>query len=87
MIVYCPDECKTQRMCDEAVDDCLAALKLVSNWFVTSKIYKNLQKKVYTALYADENILYFDEDSGNDFCNEMAILSPPPPPTPPDLNS
>ena len=74
-------------MCDEAVDDCLAALKLVSNWFVTSKIYKNLQKKVYTALYADENILYFDEDSGNVavFCNEMAILSPPPTPPPPIL--
>ena len=69
------------KLCDEAVDDSLAALKLVPNWFVTSKIYKNLQKKVYTALYVDENILYFNEDSGNVafFCNEMAILSPPPP--------
>ena len=25
LIVYCPDKYKTQRMCDEAVDDCQAA--------------------------------------------------------------
>ena len=34
-------------------------------------------KKLYTALYADENKLYFNEDSGNVtlFCNEVGILS------------
>ena len=34
-------------------------------------------KKLYTALYADENILYFNEDSGDAVfsCNEVAILS------------
>ena len=37
LIVYCPDNYKTLRMCDEAVDDFLAALKLVPNCFVTSK--------------------------------------------------
>ena len=37
-------------MCDEAVDDCLAALKFVSDWYVTSKIIK----KLYTALYGDD---------------------------------
>ena len=34
-------------------------------------------KKLLTALYLDDNIIYFDEDS-NDvtfFCNEMSILS------------
>ena len=41
-------------MCDEAVDDYLAALELVSDWFITSKMIK----KLYTTLYADENILY-----------------------------
>ena len=46
-------------MCDEAIDDSLAALKLIPNWFVTSKMIE----KLYTALYVDENILYFDEDS------------------------
>ena len=52
-------ECVT--MCDEAVDDSLATLKLIPDRFVTSKMIKNL----FTALYADENILYFNEDSGN----------------------
>ena len=28
LIVYFPDKYTTQKMCDEAVDDCLAALKL-----------------------------------------------------------
>ena len=31
MLVYCPDKHKTQRMCDEAVEDCLAALKFISD--------------------------------------------------------
>ena len=42
MLVYCPDKCETQRMCDEAVDDCLPALKLIPDWFVTSKMIKKL---------------------------------------------
>ena len=40
-------------MCNEAVDGSLAALKLVPDWFVTSKMIKNL----FTALHTDENIL------------------------------
>ena len=34
-------------------------------------------KELVTALYADENILYFDEDSGNGLfsCNEIGILN------------
>ena len=47
-------------MCDEVVDDSLAALKLILNWFVTSK----MNKKLFTALYAAENIPYLNEDSG-----------------------
>ena len=39
-------------MCDEAVDDSVAALKLIPDWFVTSKMIK----KLFTALYADDNI-------------------------------
>ena len=45
-------------MCEEAVDDCLAALKLIFGWFVTSKMIKELS----IALYEDENILYVNED-------------------------
>ena len=58
---YVSDLYKTQKMSDKAIDDSLAALKFVSNWFVTSKIIK----KLYAAWYVDENILYFNEDSGN----------------------
>ena len=44
-------------MCDEAVDDSLVALKLVPDWFVTSKMIK----KLYTTMYTDEGLLFFDE--------------------------
>ena len=42
IIVSSPDRYQTQRMCDEVIDDCLAALKLIPNWFVTSKILMKL---------------------------------------------
>ena len=73
LVVYCPDKYKTQRMCDEAVDGSLAALKLIPDWFVTSKIIE----KLYIALYADKNVLYCDEDSRNAVftCTEMGILN------------
>ena len=60
-------------MCDEAFDDSLAALKLVPDWFVTSKPIK----RVFTALYADKNILYLNKDFANVVfsCNEMDILN------------
>ena len=73
LIVYCPDKYKTQGMCDEAVDDSVAVLKLISNWFPTSKTIKKLK----TALYTDENILYFNEDSDNVVfhCNGVGIFN------------
>ena len=60
-------------MWEETIDDTQAALKLVFDWFGTIKIIKNL----FAALYADENILYFNGDSGNVAfsCNEMDILN------------
>ena len=60
-------------MCDEGVDDSLTTLKLILNWFVTSKVIK----KLYNALYADEIILYFDDVSGDVVfnCNGMGILN------------
>ena len=73
LIVYCPDKFKTQRICRESVDDSLAALKLIPDWLVASKMIK----KLFTALYADENILCFNEDSENIVfsCNEIGILN------------
>ena len=40
MLVYFSDRYKTQRMCDEAVDDYLAVLKVTSDSFTTSMIQK-----------------------------------------------
>ena len=55
---------ETQRLCDKAIDDFLAALK-----FIEVKWLKNS--------YADHNIRYFQEDSGDVTfsCNEVGILS------------
>ena len=70
---HCHDKYKTQEMCNKAVDDFLLALKFVPGWFVTSKMIKNL----LNALYADHNILHFNEDSGDTVSsyNQMGILS------------
>ena len=51
----------TQNVCDKARDDCLAPLKYPPDWFVTSAMIKI----PFTALYADKNILCFNEDSSN----------------------
>ena len=58
-------------MFDKAVDYSLGALKLVRDWFVASKIIK----KLFTALYTDLNILYYNDDSTNVVFsfNEMGI--------------
>ena len=45
-IVYCPDKQITLQICYKAVDEFLAALKLVPDWFVTSKMIK----KYFTTL-------------------------------------
>ena len=66
---YVPDQYKIPEMCDEAVDDYLAALKILPGWLVTSKNINTLQ-------YADENKLSFNEDFINAVfnCNRMVIL-------------
>ena len=72
-IVYCPYKYITQEICDETCDDSLAAQDLIPDWSVTSKMIK----KLFTALYADENILFFNEDSGNAVfnSNELGIVN------------
>ena len=73
LLVYCSDKHETQRRCDKSVDNSLAALRLIPDWFVKSR----MSGKLYTALYADQNILYSDEGSGNALfsCKEMGILN------------
>ena len=57
----------------KVVDDSLAAFKFVPDWFVTSKMIKTF----FTDFYADENILFFGEDSSNVvfICNGMSIFN------------
>ena len=68
-----PNRYKTLKTCDEAVDDCLAALKFIPDWFVTSKILEMF----HDPLLANDDILFFNEDFSkvNFFVNEMGILS------------
>ena len=58
-------------MCDEVVDDSLAVYR---NLFPITLL--QWLKKLYTALYADDGLLSFDEDSDDITfcCNEMGIL-------------
>ena len=70
---YTLDQYKTQQMCDKAADGCLAALKFIPYWFITSIMILILS----TAFYVDENILCFNEDQSNVvfICNGTAILN------------
>ena len=52
---YVSNPYKTQQMCHKAAADCLDALTFVPDWRVTDKMIK----KLFTALYGDENILQF----------------------------
>ena len=84
MLIYCPNRCKTQKKkkkkSDEAVNDCLVALKFIPDWIVTSKTLE----KFHDALLANDDysfsllaLLFFDEDFSKVtlFANRMGILS------------
>ena len=60
-------------MCNKVAGGFLRALKLVPDWLFTSKKVKNF----HIASYADENVFFFDEYSGDATfsCNQMGILS------------
>ena len=63
MLKYCHDRYKTQEMCDEAVDDCLSALKFVPDWFLTAKMIK----KLHETLFTNDDVLFFDGDFDDNF--------------------
>ena len=58
MLVHCPDKYKPQKMCDEAVDNCLVALKFIPDWFVRSKMLEKLDN----LLHANDDVLFYNED-------------------------
>ena len=59
-------------MFDEAIDDCLSALKYFPHWFLPSKLNRNPHED----LFSIDDILFFDEDFDivTFFANEMGIL-------------
>ena len=65
------DRYKTYKICNDAVADCLGALKFIPDGFVTSKILE----KFHDALLAND-ILFFDENLSKVtfFADEMGIL-------------
>ena len=69
---YIPDWSETQKMCDEAVVNSLAALKLVPDWFITSQILE----KFSDSLLANDDVLIFDEYFGKVtfYANQIGIL-------------
>ena len=44
---YCINRYKHPKMCEKTVDGCLPALKFVSDWFVTLKMFKDLDNAVF----------------------------------------
>ena len=60
-IKFVPERFKTWEMCVKAVDDFRPISKFVPDWVVTNEIIK----KLYIALFPDDYILFFEEDSGN----------------------
>ena len=64
-------------MCDKAVDRCFLYLILSLINISLTKYLTLFFLKSFTALYADENILYFNKDFSNVTfcCNKMGILS------------
>ena len=58
LVVYCLEKNKTQKVCDEAVDASLVALKLIPDWFVTSK----MREKFDNTLNTNDDVLFLNED-------------------------
>ena len=48
MLKFCLDRCKTQKLCDKAVDAYLPTLKFVSDWFVTNEMLERLDDVVFS---------------------------------------
>ena len=73
MVVYCSDRSKSQRTCNEAADDYLAALKLIPDWFLTSIMLEKLDN----ALHANDYILFYSEhlDKVTFTANQRHILA------------
>lgn len=73
MLKYCLHRCKTQEICNKAVDAYLPTLEFVLDWFVTSKIIKKRDHDLFT----NNDIIFINEDSSYVTClsDELDIIS------------
>ena len=69
-LIYYLNRYKTQKMCNDAVDDCLGAWKLIPDWFVTGKLLEKFHD-------ANDDILFLNEDFNEVtfFANQIDILA------------
>ena len=63
ILFYCPDRYRTQRVCDEAVDDCQAVLKFIPDWFAASKMLEKLNNDLHDSFLL--NILIIKDINNN----------------------
>ena len=74
MLVYCHS--KPKKICNEAVDDCVEALKFISDWFVTMKMLEMFHEMLEIFHHTNDEIIIFDEDFSKVtyFANGIGIL-------------
>ena len=67
-----PDRYKTKKMWEDAVEDCLATLKLIPDWFLINEMLEKFRDD----LLANYDILFFDKKFSKVtfFVNEQGIL-------------
>ena len=67
-----PDKYKTQKKCDEVVDNCLPALKFIPDWIVINKMFETF----HDSLPINDDIIFFGENYSEVifFTNQIGIL-------------
>ena len=58
MLNYCFTKCKTQEMCEKTNNDCLSALNVLPDWFVTNAI----PEKFGNAVVSNDDMVFDDEN-------------------------
>ena len=67
-----PDQCKTQKMCDKAVDNALPVSKFVPDWFVTNRTFENVDNVVFSNNVTDLDDI--DSDAVTFFSDGVVLL-------------
>ena len=70
MLKYCPDRCKTPKICNKAVNFCLQALIFFPDWFVVNKMIGELDNANDDIIFGD-----IDFDIVTFFVNDIGLNS------------